>query len=451
MPGNVCYPCCCCVLLVELNSDVSIQDVVSDFDTHHIGLQQPHTTPQDEPDTRLHNQLAPDVIGQQPSSTYIATEDTGQSPSSSHQLATQLPSSSNSAGHDQQLTLQREGDLEASSSQSRQQFNQSGSAVFPPQQTGQMHSSTGVQSSSQAAPEQHEEESVIGAQQAANAYQQQHPAGAVTPDQPSSSDQPQPQQQPAIDASAEVTSFKPSDVPDTAHVSTATSSSLQQQPARSDQDAEAASTQQQQAETTGGAMSEDVRTPVLQPTQHQEHGATASDAQQLQPAESAVQDSGSQLPGVVEQQLEAASSAPDARADAAQASEATSSVSDARPNAAQAPAAATSASDIRPGAAQAPGPATLSDVQQEKSDAQAEDRGAGFPAGPLGDYHCLTAHCYACVVVWLCLLLPVLQYTLSMSRVLRVLIYVILLCHTHCHQCGEIIKAFTLQMMNLMA
>ena len=437
MPGNVCYPCCRCVLLVELNSDVSIQDVVSDFDTHHIGLQQPHTTPQDEPDTHLHNQLAPDVIGQQPSSTYIATEDSRQSPSSSHQLATQLPSSSNSAGHDQSAThstLQREGDLEASSSQSRQQFNQSGTAVFPPQQTGQMHSSTGVQSSSQAAPEQHEEESIIGAQQAANAYQQQHPAGAVTPDQPSSSDQPQPQQQPAIDASAEVTSFKPSDVPNTAHVSTATSSSLQQQPARSDQDAEAASIQQQQAETTGGTMSENVRTPGLQPTQHQEHEATASDAQQLQPAESAVQDSDSQLPGVVEQQLEAASSAPDAR-----------------PNAAQAPEAAISASDIRPGAAQAPGPAALSHVQQEKSDAQAEDRGAGFPAGPLGDYHCLTAHCYVCVVVWLCLLLPVLQYTLSMSCVLSVLIYVILLCRTHCHQCGEIIKAFTMQMMNLMA
>ena len=434
MPGNVCYPCCRCVLLLELNSDVSIQDVVSDFDTHHIGLQQPHTTPQDEPDTHLHNQLAPDVIGQQPSSTYIATEDTGQSPSSSHQLATQLPSSTNSAGHDQsakQSTLQREGDLEASSSQSRQQFNQSGTAVFPPQQTGQMHSSTGVQSSSQAAPEQHEEESVIGAQQAANAYQQQHPAGAVTPDQPLSSDQPQPQQQPAIDASAEVTSFIPSDTPNTAHVSTATSSSLQQQPARSDQDAEAASIQQQQAETTGGTMSEDVQTPVLQP---QKHGATASDAQQLQPAESAVQDSDSQLLGVVEQQLEAASS-----------------VSDARPNAAQAPEAAISASDIRPGAAQAPGPAALSDVQQKKPDAQAEDRGAGFPAGPLGDYHCLTAHCYVCVEVWLCPLLPVLQYTLSMSRVLRVLIYVILLCRTYHHQCGEIIKACTMQMMNLMA
>ena len=319
-----------------------LQDVVTDFDSHHIGVHQPHAPPQDETDTHLHNQPAPDVMSQQPSSTFAQTS--ASHPTSSHQLPTHFSPSNPGNSHDQpagQHQMQEDDGSDASP-RHRHQYDQSGTALVPHSQPGPPSSST-----DQATPPpglHQSDEASVSALEAADAFQQHRLAGgSLGPEQASSSGQSHQQQQHRVDASAETpsyTDFHPDGTPYTAHVSTSAQQPqagpsadaaapagehLQQHSDDPSSDARVLTTQhqQQQAGQFGGATvpshlqkqqeavpggdapvaqqqqevqtagENDVQTLALEQTQHvaghtqSQHDATANPQQHQGPAESA--------------------------------------------------------------------------------------------------------------------------------------------------------------------
>lgn len=358
---------------------------MTDFDTHHIGVQQPHAPTQDETDTHLHNQPAPDITSDQPVLNFTATQDADHLSSSSHQLPTQL--AVNTAAEHQpavQSAQPQPGDSEASSSHGGQQYDQAGTAVFLDSQTGQVPGATG-QSASPAADQQSEETS-ISAQQAAEMYHQHHPSGAASSAGTSSSTQPshqQQQQQLAINASAETPSYTqlhPDGTPYTAHVST---SDLHQQ-AGTSHGSQSLVEQQQQAEVSQDATPRADQQLLQAGTS--ERAQAPSDQQPAEPAKPLSRDG--QAPLSQQEQHEPGQSQEAAAAIAqqqAQPAGTKADLSDSQSASEQQPEGDAAASDAVVNADKVTETAISTDVQQGQSDTQDKGRGAGYPAGPLGE------------------------------------------------------------------
>lgn len=386
-----------------------LQDVVTDFDSHHIGVQQPHAPPQDETDTHLHNQPAPDVMSQQPSSTFAQTS--ASHPISNDQLPNQSTSSNASNSHDQpagQHQMQQNDGSDASP-RHRHQYEQSGTALVPHSQPGQPSSSTD-QATPPAGLHQSDEASV-SALEAAGAFQQHRPAnGSAASEQASSSEQTHHQQQQhRVDASAETpayTDFHPDGTPYTVHVSTNAQQQqagpsadtaapagdrLQQHSADPSGDARVSTAQHQQqhAGQFGGAT-----VPShLQKQQEAVPGGDTPMAQQQEEVQTAGETDLQAL--ALEQTQHEAGHTHDATANSQQhqgPAESAQDVSDSPIRDEQQPAVPDAAShdgsDATVGTAPPSSSATATDpqMQQEGSDKQAEDRGAGFPTGPLGNH-----------------------------------------------------------------
>ena len=143
--GSVDLPFLPCVDGSPFTQRIRLQEVVSDFDTHHIGVQQPLASAQDETDTHLHNQPVPDVTSQQSAHTLAATQDVAPHTSSSQQAPMQPHASNPGAGHDQSAAQPAQPQAHVSGllpSHSQQQHDQSGVAVFLQSQAGQLSSSS---------------------------------------------------------------------------------------------------------------------------------------------------------------------------------------------------------------------------------------------------------------------------------------------------------------------
>ncbi len=403
-----------CINRTPSTQQICLQEVVSDFDTHHIGVQQPHASPQDEAGTHLHNQPVPDVTSQQPAHTLAATQDFAPHTSSSQQLPMQPHASNPSAAQDQSAAQSAQPQAHVSGllpTPSQQQRDQSGVGVFPQSQAGQLSSSS--EASIPPAEHQLQEEASVSAREAAGAFQQQGPASHNDPGQALSSGQsPQQQQQLRVDASAEVLSYTqlhPDGAPHTVHSST----NAPQQQAGPSADPESPSIAQLQTPPSDAAGM-----PVAQqeqhagqteaagmPSDHQQHQAgvnepaQTSSSQQVQTSEeSASQTSASQAaqhePGHLDRQQGDATAAAQQRQDPAE------TASDLQGVGQQQPEANSSASDAQRGGSLTLEAAISSGVQQEGSEREAEDRGAGFPVGPLGDHSssnavkCLQAYAF---------------------------------------------------------
>lgn len=415
--GSVDLPFLPCVDGSPFTQRIRLQEVVSDFDTHHIGVQQPLASAQDETDTHLHNQPVPDVTSQQSAHTLAATQDVAPHTSSSQQAPMQPHASNPGAGHDQSAAQPAQPQAHVSGllpSHSQQQHDQSGVAVFLQSQAGQLSSSSeaSIPPAEHQLQDQLQEEASISAQEAAGAFRQQDPASHNDPGQALSSGQSQQQQQLRVDASAEVPSYTqlhPDGAPYIVHSST----DAQQQQAGPSADPELPSTAQMQAPPSDAAG-----LPVAQQEQHagqsqaadmpsdhhqQQAGvgeaAQTSSSQQVQTSEeSASQTSALQAaqhePGHLGSQQDDAVAAAQQRQDPAE------TASDLQGVGQQQPEANSSSSDPQRAESLTLEAATSSGVQQEGSEREAEDRGAGFPVGPLGDLsssnaaECLQAYAF---------------------------------------------------------
>jgi hypothetical protein len=331
-----------------------------------------------------------------------ATQDSAPHTSSSQQLPTQPHASNPGAGHDHSAAQSAQPQAHVSDlspTHSQQQYDQSGVAVFPQSQAGQLSSSS--EAGIQPAEHQLPGEASVSAQEAAGAFQQQGPAGRNAPDQALSSGQSQQQQQQQqlrVDASAEVPSYTQLHRDGASHT-VHSSTNAQQQQARPSADPELQSTAQMQAPPSDAAGM-----PVAQQEQHAGQRGAADmppDNQQQQAAVSeTAQTSSSQQVHMSEEsasQTSALQAAPhepghhnsqqgDATAAAQQRQDPAETASDFQGVGQQQPEANSVASDAETDGSLTLEAATSSGVQQEGSERQAEDRGAGFPAGPLGDH-----------------------------------------------------------------
>ena len=379
----------------------SSQDVVIDFDSHHIGLQQPSARPQQETDTHLHNQPAPDVTSTQPSSAFAATTSPVQSPTSRPQAAQPVHADSNASAHDANASAieseQRGGANEASSSPTGQRLDSAGTAVFPPQPSGQSQTSP-VASSLQAVGQQAEEEPSVSASEAADAYYQQKVSGSapVYPPPPTTSQLPQTAQQLSIDVHGETPSYTPADVEHTGqtHVSQTT-----QQPSvdaqgemppympadvkHTSQSHVPSSAQQGQHQQEAEATSAAPHASVSNETQAGTDSADAIQASSTQQGRPEVQTSSA--PADIEQQSThsvAAATAEGQRPDASSAAASDSQHEDRGSHeGALGPASGVPEADQLSQAA-------ASSSDEAKQQAKETDRGAGFPVGPLGEMQC---------------------------------------------------------------
>ncbi|DBA70500.1 TPA: hypothetical protein ACH3X2_011901 [Trebouxia sp. C0005] len=382
----------------EASPHTHVQEVVSDFDTHHIGVQQPHASPKDEADTHLHNQPAPDVTSQQFAHNLAATQDYAPHTSSSQQLSMQPHASNPGAGHDQSAAQSAQPQAHVSDllpTHSQQQHNQSGVAVLPKSQAGQLPSSSAIG----IPPAEHQlpEVASVSAQEAAGAFQEQGPARHNDPDQVSTSGQSPQQKQLRVDASAEVPSYTqlhPDGAPHTVHSST----NAHQQQAGPSAEPDFPSTVQMQAPPNSAAGM-----PIVQqeqhagqseaagmPSDHQQHQAgvsapaqTASSQQVQTSEESASQTSALQAaqhePGHLDSKQSDATAAAQQRQDPAE------TASDIQGVNQQQLEANSVTSDAQQGGSLTLEAATSPGVQQEGSETEAEHRGAGFPVGPLDE------------------------------------------------------------------
>ena len=390
-----------------------MQEVVSDFDTHHIGVQQPHASSQDETDTHLHIQAVPDVTSQQPAHTLTATQDFAPHTSSSQQLPVQPHASTPGAAHDQSAAQIAQPQADVSGllpTHSQQEYDQSGVAVFPQSQAGQL--STSSEASIPPAEHQLPEEASVSAHEAAGVFQHQGPANHNDPDQALCSGQSPQQQQLRVDASAEVPSYTQLHA-DGAPYTVRSSTNAQQQQAKPSADPELQLTAQMQAPSgDAGGM------PVAQQEQHagrseaadmpsdhhqQQDGvskaAQASSSQQVQTSEESASQT-SALQAAQHEHGHLDSQPGDDTAPAQQRQDPAETASAFQGVAQQQPEADSVASVSQEDRALTLEAATSSGVQQEGSDREAEDRGAGFPVGPLGDHFssnavkCLQAHAF---------------------------------------------------------
>ncbi len=402
-----------CVEVTPFTQCICLQEVVSDFDTHHIGVQQPHASPQDETDTHLHNQPVPDVTSQQLAHTSAATQEFGPHTSSSQQLSMQPHASNPSAGQNQSAAQSAQPQAHAFDvlpTHSQQHRDQSGVAVFPQSQAGQLSSSS--EASIPPAEHQLPEEASVSAREAAGAFQQQAPASHNDPDQASSSGQSPQQEQLRVDASAEEPSYVQLH-PDRAAHTVHRSINAQQQQARPSADPELPSTAQMQAPPSDAAGM-----PVAQqeqhagqteaagmPSSHQQHQAgvnapaPTSSSQQVQTSEESASQTSAlpaaqHEPGHLDSQQGDDTAAAEQRQDPAETDSELQGVGQQQPKAKSVP------SDAQRDGSLTLEAATSFGVQQEGSEREAEDRGAGFPVGALGDHSspkaakCLQAYAF---------------------------------------------------------
>lgn len=375
-----------------------VQEVVSDFDTHHIGVQQPHASSQDETDTHLHNQAVPDVTSQQPAHTLTATQDFAPHTSSSQQLPMQPHASTPGAAHGQSAAQSAQPQADVSGllpTHSQQEYDQSGVAVFPQSQAGQL--STSSEASIPPAEHQLPEEASVSAHEAAGVFQHQGPASHTDPDQASCSGQSPQQQQLRVDASAEVPSYTQLHA-DGAPYTVRSSTNARQQQAKPSADPELPLTAQMQAPPGDAAGM-----PVGQQEQHagrseaadmpsdhhqQQDGvskaAQASSSQQVQTSEESASQT-SALQAAQHEHGHLDSQPGDDTAPAQQRQDPAETASAFQGVAQQQPEADSVASVSQGDRALTLEAATSSGVQQEGSDREAEDRGAGFPVGPLDE------------------------------------------------------------------
>ncbi|KAL3149281.1 hypothetical protein ABBQ32_002097 [Trebouxia sp. C0010 RCD-2024] len=223
--------------LGDAGPQAHVQDVVTDFDSQHIGHQQPQAAPHQDTDTHLHDQPPPDVTSPQPTSNYAATSSPVHLPPAhqqgidpSHSSAAALESTEASTSGRQQHS----DASQAPSSPTKQLFDQAGAAVLPEQP----HSSSQEPMHPASAQQTLEQPSTSTPDPAAASNQRAMsmlPVDSASPPSPDISQQPNARQQPAIDARSETPSYTPADVEHTTQAAAFQSEDVSALPAQHQQ------------------------------------------------------------------------------------------------------------------------------------------------------------------------------------------------------------------------
>lgn len=353
-----------------------MQDVVTDFDSQHIGHQQPQAAPHQETDTHLHDQLPPDVTSPEPTASFAATSSPVHSPPApqrgidpSHSSAAALESKEASTSGRQQHS----DASQAPSSPTKRRFDQAGSAVLPEQPRSSlqepMHPASAQQTLKQ--PSTSTPDPAAASNQRAPSMLPVDSASSPSPDTPQ---QPNTRQPPVIDARRETPSYTPSDVEHTSQTAAPQSEDLSMLPAQHQQVPEAhhaLSTSSDPSATSGepagnpsgrpSGPAEQMQAGTDQPPQA---STGASDSEELPAAAPKVAHTEAQLADTPA--AAASHSQQDTGAQQSSSDPAPDGLSDSA-DPAQEPLASTSASADQPG------------------DAARAERGAGFPAGPVGE------------------------------------------------------------------
>ena len=168
---------------------------MTDFDSHHIGLQQPQAQAHQETDTHLHDQPAPDVISTHHTATFAAPHSPVHSPSAQQQPA--APQSHASAAAAESTTAsthqqqQQTKALEAPLSSIQHTINQTGTAALP-------HSSS--EKSAVPATAEHTQHQPSTCVHDAFTQQLASTSDSINPSSATMSQQPQAAQQPVLHA-----------------------------------------------------------------------------------------------------------------------------------------------------------------------------------------------------------------------------------------------------------
>lgn len=340
---------------------------MTDFDSHRIGHQQPQAPAHQEIDTHLHHQPAPDVTSTQPTSTFAASTSPMQSPMAQHQPVT-LPSHASPGAaepttaptHQQQ---QQTGAPEAPSSSTQPTPNQTETAALP-------HSSSqksaapahAEQTQQQPSTRQHHDAS---SQQPASSSDSVHPPPLTMPQQP------QADQQPAVHARSETPSYTPSNVQHTGHTGVSQSEGKSSQTKQHQQESVPHSAASADATATGSGRADDASG-----RQVGQAGQTGAGNMQTPVASAAIP----------ERQQGAAGSGAAAQNESQQGNVTAATASPSQ----QGSAAQQSDVCLAPTALpdQPPEVAATNSSAHAGQQGQEAERGAGFPAGPLGEAPC---------------------------------------------------------------
>ena len=350
---------------------------MTDFDSHHIGLQQPQGQAHQETDTHLHDQPAPDVISAHHTSTFAAPNSPVHSPSAQHQSAAS-PSQASAAAAESTTALtdqqqQHTGPLDMPVSSTPHTFDQTRTAALP-------HSSI-EKSAVPASAEQSQQQPSTSMHDASTQHLTSN--DSMKPSPPTMS------QQPVVHAHSEMPSYTPSDAQHTGQIGTPQSEGMSVQ-----------TKQYQQEPETYSAVS----TPVDATAGGSEHVDAASGRQAGQAEQTAA---GTQLNALdsavtADREQQPAGSAAAAQSESQQAGVTVATASHSQQE------------DTAQQSGVNPAPNALSDPDQppelaaQSSSAHAgqqgveAERGAGFPAGPIGKTTCscsMHTRCDSCKVL----------------------------------------------------
>ena len=359
-----------------------MQDVVTDFDSHHIGLQQPQAQVHQETDTHLHDQPAPDVISTHHTSTFAAPNSPVQSPSAQQQPAAS-PSHASAAAAESTTApthqqLQQPEPLEGPSSSTQHTFNQTATAALPPSTSGKPAvPASAEQTQQQPSTSVHD----ISTQQPTSTY-------SMNPSPPTMSQQPQAAQQPVVHAHSETPSYTPSDAQHTGQTGTSQSEGMSVQTKR----------YQQEPEKYSG-----VSTPADATARGSEHVGGASGRQAGQADQTRA---GTKLNALVsavtaDTEQEPAGSAAAAQSESQQAGVTAATASHSQQEDAAQQSGDNSAPNTVSDANQPPELAAQSSSARAGQQGEEAERGAGFPTGPIGKTTCscsLHTCCASCKV-----------------------------------------------------
>ena len=346
-----------------------MQDVVIDFDSHHIGLQQPQAQAHQETDTHLHDQPAPDVSSIHHTSTLAAPGSPVQS-SSAQQQAAAPPLHASAAAESTTAPTRRQqqqtGIFEAPSSSTQHTTNQTNTAALSHRSSGKSAvPANAEQTQHQPSTSMHD----ASTQQLATTSDSMHPSP------PAISQQPQAAQQRVVHARSETPSYTPSDVQHTGQPGVSQSEGMSVQTKQYQQEPEMYSAVSTPADSTARDSGHVDGTSGQQVEQAEQTGAGT----ELNARDSVVSADGEQGPAGTAAAAQSESQQADVTA-------ATASRSQQEDDAQQ------SGANPAPKALldvdQPPEPAAQSSsARAEQQEGQAE-RGAGFPAGPVGKTIC---------------------------------------------------------------
>lgn len=346
---------------------------MTDFDSHHIGLQQPQSQAHQETDTHLHDQPAPDVISTHHTSTFAAPHSPVHSPSGQQQPAAPQSFASTAAAESSTASTQQQQTepLEAPLSSIQHTINQTGTAALP-------HSNAEKSAVPATAEHTQQQPSTFvhdaSTQQPASTSDSINPSSATMSQQPQAAQQSQAAQQPVLHARGDTPSFPSSSIQHTDQTGTSQSEGMSVQTKQHQQEPEMHSAVSTPADATA-RVSEHVDDASGRRAGQAEQTGAGSELNAVDSAVSADREEGLAGSAAAAQSESQQADGPAATSHSQQEDAAQQSEVNLAPDA--------SSDANQPPELTAQSSSAHADQQRREA-----ERGAGFPAGPAGKTTC---------------------------------------------------------------